>query len=477
MTGIEEISADKPSVFHLFSAPLLPATLMLGGGVTLYAVETYITATIAPSIVRDIRGLELLSWMTTLFVAAAVLGSIFVAMRPRGIGLRSVYVAGALIFGAGSLICALAPAMPLVLAGRTVQGFGAGILAGLAYAFIRFAYPEPLWQKASTLYAAIWGVSTLLGPSLGGVFSEGRAWRHAFMLLVPLCVLMAALAPWLLPRAEDDRAHSKTPILQIVLLLAAVLLVSIAGTIDETSSKALLIAASIATIVSMLTVERHGRNRLLPTGAVTLAKPVARVYLTMFVLLLVLTSDIYIPYFLQVLHGVTPLVSGYLTALVALGWTFAAFFSGMLSGRRASTAIVVGCVVEMVAVASLTIFLATDNQSSDLATLGPAVVGMFLMGFGVGLGWVHLVTKILGLVDNSEQDKASAAISTVQSLGSAFGAAVAGVIVNSTGLVDPGGVAGGISAAHWLYVLMALPGLIAVTISLTLSSPTERQAR
>ena len=87
------------------------------------------------------------------------------------------------------------------------------------------------------------------------------------------------------------------------------------------------------------------------------------------------------------------------------------------------------------------------------------------------------VTKILGLVDNSEQDKASAAISTVQSLGSAFGAAVAGVIVNSTGLVDPGGVAGGISAAHWLYVLMALPGLIAVTISLTLSSPAERQAR
>ena len=170
-------------------------------------------------------------------------------------------------------------------------------------------------------------------------------------------------------------------------------------------------------------------------------------------------------------------MSGYLTALVALGWTFAAFFSGTLSGRRASTAIVVGCVVEMVAVGSLAIFLATDNQSSDLATLGPAVVGMFLMGFGVGLGWAHLVTKILGLVDNSEQDKASAAISTVQSLGSAFGAAVAGVIVNSTGLVDPGGVAGGISAAHWLYVLMALPGLIAVTISLTLSSPAERQAR
>src|ERR1700752_2719017 len=129
MSSIQNVDTSRStSIFTLFSPQLLPATLMLGGGVTLYAVETYITATIAPSIVRDIGGLELLSWMTTLFVAAAVLGSIFVATRPRGIGLRSVYVAGALVFGAGSLVCTLAPAMPLVLVGRTVQGFGAGIL-------------------------------------------------------------------------------------------------------------------------------------------------------------------------------------------------------------------------------------------------------------------------------------------------------------------------------------------------------------
>jgi hypothetical protein len=235
-----------------------------------------------------------------------------------------------------------------------------------------------------------------------------------------------------------------------------VLFVSLAGTFEEAQSKAMLVAASVAAIAAMLAVERRSENRLLPSGAVTLTKPVARVYLTMFVLIMVLTSDIYIAYFLQVLHGVTPLISGYLTALVAL------------SGRRASTAIVIGCVIETVAVASLTIFLARDNQAGNLALLGPAVVGMFMMGFGVGLGWAHLVTKILRLVGNSEQDKASAAISTVQSLGSAFGASVVGVITNSTGLVDPGGIAGTVSAAHWLYILMALPGLIAIAVSLTL---------
>ncbi|AYG58433.1 MFS transporter [Rhizobium jaguaris] len=469
MSSVEQTVTPKSiSVFSLFSPALLPATLMLGGGVALYAVEAYITATIAPSIVRDIGGLELFSWMITLFVAAGVLGSITVATRPRGVGLRTVYVAAALIFGAGNLICAIAPAIQVVLAGRAVQGFGAGMLAALAYAFIRFVYPQPLWRKASTLYAAIWGVATVLGPTLGGLFSQGSAWREAFVILVPLAGLMALSSRWLLPRVDDDRAQQKTPVLQIALLLAAVLLMSFAGTIEPISSKITLVAISMASISAMLAIERKSANRLLPQGAVMLGRPISRLYLTMFTLMMVLTSDIYIPYFLQTLHGVAPLVSGYLVALVALGWTLAAFFSASFSGKQAGVSIIVGCVLETAATASLILFLARDNPSGDLALLGPAVVAMFLMGCGVGLGWAHLVTKVIGLVDSSEQDKASAAISTVQSLGGAFGSSLAGVIVNSAGLADPGDITGSLSAATWLYALMALPGLIAIAMSLTL---------
>ncbi|MDL2402217.1 MFS transporter [Rhizobium mayense] len=469
MSSIEQTITTKPaSVFSLFSPGLLPATLMLGGGVVLYAVESYITATIAPSIVRDIGGLALFSWMTTLFVAAGVLGSISVATRPRGIGLRTVYIAAALIFGAGNLICAIAPVIQVVLAGRAVQGFGAGMLSALGYAFIRFVYPQLLWRKASTLYAAIWGVATVLGPTLGGLFSQSSAWREAFIVLVPLAGLMALSARWLLPRVEDDRLQQKTPILQIALLLAAVLLMSLAGTTEQMSSKIILIAISMVSVVTMLAIERKSANRLLPKGAVMIGRPISRLYLMMFTLMMVLTSDIYIPYFLQTLHGVAPLVSGYLVALVALGWTLAAFLSASFSGKRAGIAIVVGCLLETAATASLILFLARDNPSGDLVLLGPAVVAMFLMGFGVGLGWAHLVAKVIGLVGNSEQDKASAAISTVQSLGGAFGSSLTGVIVNSAGLADPGGIPGSMSAAAWLYGLMALPGLVAVAMSLTL---------
>ena len=469
MSSIENTAPVKSaSIFTLFSPRLLPATLMLGGGVTLYAVESYITATIAPSIVRDIGGLELFSWMTTLFVAAGVLGSITVATRPKGIGLRAIYVAAALIFGVGSLACAIAPTMPVLLIGRAVQGYGSGMLSGLAYAFIRFIYPEPLWRRASTLYAAIWGVATVLGPTLGGLFAAGSAWREAFLILVPVAVLMALSGRWLLPDVADDRIDTRTPLIQIILLLAAVLFVSIAGTIEHGSYKTMLIAASIVLVATMVLIERKSEVRLLPYGAVMLSNPIARLYLTIFTMMLVLTSDIYIPYFLQTLHGVTPLVSGYLVALVALGWTIAAFFSASFSGRQAAIAIISGCILETAATASLIPFLATNTPFDTVARFAPAVITMFLMGFGVGLGWAHLVTRIIGIARRTEQDKASAAISMTQSLGGAFGAALAGVIVNGAGLTHPSGIAGGLSAATWLYALMAIPGLIAVALSLTI---------
>ncbi|MFW8645770.1 MFS transporter [Rhizobium beringeri] len=175
--------------------------------------------------------------------------------------------------------------------------------------------------------------------------------------------------------------------------------------------------------------------------------------------------------------GVAPLLSGYLVALVALGWTFAAFLSGSLTGRQAYAAIVIGALIEAAATASLAVFLASDNPEGHMLLIVPAAIGMLMMGFGIGLGWAHLVAMVLRLVADNEQDKASSAIPTMSSLGGAFGAAFSGVIANGAGLVDPGGIPGALSAAHWLYLLMAVPGVLAVGISLTLERRASNRTR
>ena len=124
-------AADPSSFSALFSRDHIATSLMLAGGISLYAVETYVTATIMPSVVRDIGGLPLFAWVTTLYVTASVLGSVFIAIRPRGMTLNRTYMIGALLLLIGSFVCAVAPSMELVLVGRAVQGFGAGTLATL----------------------------------------------------------------------------------------------------------------------------------------------------------------------------------------------------------------------------------------------------------------------------------------------------------------------------------------------------------
>lgn len=464
-----------PRLSSLFYRDYLFGTLMLGGGIMLHAVETYITATLMPSIVRDIGGLELFAWATTIYVAASVLGSTFVAVRPQSVTLNRCYVFGAVLFGIGSLVCTIAPTMEIVLAGRAIQGLGAGFLVALGYAFIRYVYPEPLWSTASTLYAAVWGIATFLGPTIGGIFAAGSAWREAFALLVPLSVIMAFTAPKLLPSGEGERVTTKTPFVQIVLLVTAVLLLSFASSVDAPALRGILAGAAVLGVVAAITVERHAQARLLPAGTIRLSSSLARVYLIMLMLLVTICSDVYIPYFLQVLHGVTPLVSGYLVALLALGWTAAAFLTASLSGRRANRVILIGAVLEALATAALVFTLARHNPESGLLLLALSTVFTFLMGFGIGMGWAHLVTHVMRLAPSGETDKASAAITTMQALGAAFGAALAGIIVNSTGLLQPGGVEGAVTAARWLYALLALPA--ALSIFLAIGLPHERTDR
>ena len=457
-----------PRLSTLFSRDYLFGTLMLGGGIMLHAVETYITATLMPSIVRDIGGLPLFAWATTIYVAASVLGSTFVAVRPQSVTLNRCYVFGAVLFGIGSLVCAIAPTMEVVLAGRAIQGLGAGFLVALGYAFIRYVYPEPLWSTASTLYAAAWGIATFLGPTIGGIFAAGSAWREAFALLIPLSILMALSAPKLLPSGEDERVTTKTPFVQIVLLVGAVLLLSLASSVEAPLLRGALAGAALLGVIVTVFIERHAEARLLPAGTIRLASPLARVYLIMLMLLVTVCSDVYIPYFLQVLHGVTPLVSGYLVALLALGWTAAAFLTASLKGRRANRVIVAGAALEALATALLVFTLARPNPESGLMLLALSTVFIFLMGFGIGMGWAHLVTHVLHLAPAGETDKASAAITTMQALGAAFGAALAGIIVNSTGLLQPGGIDGAVTAARWLYALLAIPAAFAVLFAIGL---------
>src|SRR5690606_10605521 len=138
------------------------------------------------------------------------------------------------------------------------------------------------------------------------------------------------------------------------------------SSVSAPALRAALACAAVIAVIVTIAIERRAEARLLPAGTISLSSPLARVYLIMLMLLVTVCSDIYIPYFLQVLHMVTPLVSGYLVALLALGWTAAAFATAGLKGRRANRVAVAGALMAALATARLVVTLARPNAASGL---------------------------------------------------------------------------------------------------------------
>src|SRR5476649_189827 len=130
------MSTETSRWSDLFSGKNAARSIALSGGVVLHAINIYIATTILPSVVKDIGGLGFYAWNTTLFVVASILGSALSARLLRLAGPRGAYLVATLFFMLGSLACALAPSMPLLLLGRTIQGFGGGFLFALSYALI-----------------------------------------------------------------------------------------------------------------------------------------------------------------------------------------------------------------------------------------------------------------------------------------------------------------------------------------------------
>ena len=191
----------------------LGASTVLAGGVALYATNEFLTISLLPSAVADIGGQRFYAWVTTVYLVASVVAATTVSAVLARIGPRWAYMSGLGVFGLGSLLCAMAPTMELLLVGRVVQGAAGGLLAGLGYAVINSALPQSLWTKASALVSAMWGVGTLLGPAAGGLFAQFGSWRWAFGVLVALSAAIAALVPSRCPpaRATARRCPTGSP--------------------------------------------------------------------------------------------------------------------------------------------------------------------------------------------------------------------------------------------------------------------------
>ncbi|CAN1533885.1 ProP Permeases of the major facilitator superfamily [Mycobacteriaceae bacterium] len=433
------------------------ATTVLAGGVALYAINEFITMSLLPSVVADIGGARLYAWVTTVYLVASVVSATTVGPVLARFGPRLSYLGALLFFAGGTAVCATAPSMAALLAGRLIQGLAGGVLAGLGYAVISAALPERLWTRAAAVVSAMWGVGTLIGPASGGVFAQFGLWRWGFGVLMFAALLMAALVPIALPaRGGATEQPVRIPVRSLVLLGVAALLVSVAALPRNLAITAGLLGSAAALVVVFVVVDRGAAARVLPRRTFE-PGPLKWIYLTMGLLMAATMVDMYAPLFGQRLGALPPAAAGFLGAALSVGWTVAEIRSASIADRRVAARVVRWSPAVMAAGLGLAALAIRDGAGPiAIAALGLALA---ISGVGIGAAWPHLSVWAMGSVeggsadDAAERAVAAAAINTVQLMCAAFGAGVAGVVVNVRAQPDA-------PAAQWLFAVFA--GLAAV---------------
>ncbi|WP_368877695.1 MFS transporter [Providencia vermicola] len=432
-------------------------TIALTGGVALHAINIYIVTTILPSIVNDIGGLEYYAWNTTIFVATSIVGSTLSSKILNQLGPKFAYLTALFLFSLGSIWCAASPSMLTLLVGRALQGLGGGILFALSYALIRIVFTENLWSRAMGVVSGMWGIATLCGPAIGGIFAQGGHWRWAFWSLLPVAVFLTLIVVNQLPKKTNQQPQtSKLPFLAITLLVASVLAISIGSLSQELIFNVVGLLVGITMLITIALIDGKQGKRLLPTGTYSFKNPLAIIYLTMSLLVGGMTTEIYVPYFLQTIHQFSPLSAGYLTAIMAAGWTIGALLSGNKTGPLVLKILRLGPIIIFISLILLAILTPNTKLVDSILLFAIYLIAMMGVGLGIGICWPHLVLKVFNVAPNGEENLASSSIITVQLYATALSAALVGVVVNNSGLISPGGLAGAQQASIWLFALFAI---------------------
>ncbi|WP_422592136.1 MFS transporter [Mycobacterium sp.] len=440
----------------MWSYPYSRTTAVVAGGVVLYSTNEFLTISMLPSTINEIGGERIYAWVTTLYLVGSVVAAATVNTALHRIGAAVSYLLGFAVLGVGSLVCAAAPNMEVLLAGRFLQGLAGGLLCGLSFAVINAVLPRSLWSRASAMAASTWGVGALLGPALGGFFAQFGAWRWAFGLLAMLSVAMAVLAPGVLSAdsgdQEHDRASTRIPVPSVVLLGASALAVSVASLPRNTVATAGLLILGAVLVAAFLVVDRRMPTAVLPASVYGFG-PLKWVYLTLGLLVAATKVDLYVPLFGQRLAHLGPIVAGLLGAALSLGWTISGLGSGSLNRTRTIVGVVMAA--PLVMAIGLAIAGAAHVQGPAAGLVIACAVALLAVGVGIGAAWPHLSAWAMSDVDDpAEGGTAATAINSVQLIFGAFGAGLAGVVVN---IADGGGVA----AARWAFAVFALLALSA----------------
>ena len=437
----------------------MPRFILICLGVWLGAADSMVTATIMPSVGAELGGYAYFGWATAGYLLGSVMAGASSGVLAMRLGLRHATALGALAYGAGCVLSAVGPDMQSFLIGRVLQGIGGGWVAGFSSVAIGLLFPDRLLPRVYAAITAVWGVASLLGPLIGGIFADLGIWRWVFWFFA-IQAAGVAWAGWaLLPDKAPDEAPMPIAWLQLGLIglgISAIGLADLGGSPMVTVG---LIALGLGLLLAVVVVDERSTARLFPRGTGNLRSVAGAGYATMFLLTAAsMGYSIYGPAILQQLAGLSALEAGYVIAVEAVAWTACGLLVAHLIGKWPGRLIRLGAVAALVGVG------VSGLVFPEGSVVGAIVAGIALGG-GFGLFWAFLSQRTLAALSPEDRAIGAAGMSTMRMTGSAAGAAIAGAAANITGFAAGLSDTTAASAGLWVFVAalpFALLGVVTV---------------
>lgn len=401
-------------------------TIMLG--VLLAALDQTIVGTALPTIVADLGGAAHMSWVVTSYLLAETVATVLVGKFGDLFGRKLVFQISAVVFITGSFLCGLSSNMTLLILWRGVQGIGAGGLMVTSMALIADVVPLRERGKYQGAIGAVFGVATVIGPLLGGFFTDHLSWRWAFYVNVPIAILVVVAAARTIPsvRAAGRPVIDYLGIALVAAGASALILATSWGGNEYAWNSPVIIglfAGGALALALFCLVETRAAEPMLPMRL--FRNPVFTVcsVLSFIVGFAMLGAMTFLPTYLQYVDGDSATVSGVRTLPLVIGLLIASVFSGNVTSKTGHYRIfpIVGS-----AVMAVGLYL--------LSRMGPQTgawlesLYMFVLGAGIGLCMQVLTIAVQNTVDYADLGTATSGVTFFRTLGSAFGAAVFGTI-------------------------------------------------
>ncbi len=443
--------------------PVLLAIMLSMG---LVAIDATILATAVPSIVNDLGGFVHFPWLFSIYLLAQAVSVPIYAKFSDQLGRKPIMLTGIAAFALGSVLCGVAWSMPVLIIARAIQGLGAGAVQPTSMTMIGDLYTVAERAKVQGYVASVWAVSSLVGPTLGGVFSDYLSWRWIFYVNIPL----AAMAAWMVARRfHEDIAKTahKIDYLGAALLTVGsslIILGLLEGGVlwdwDSLPSIGVLAGGAAVAAVFVL-VERRAAEPVLPGWVFRrrLLNSTNLVSLAVGVMLIGLTS--YVPLFTQGVLGTSALVAGFALAAMTVGWPLSASLAGRIYLRLGfRTTALIGSVLTL-AGAGLLLLLGAGSPVLQVA------LTCFVVGLGMGLVASPTLVAAQSTVDWESRGVVTGTNMFARSMGSALGIAVFGAIVNASLSQRVGAHASGTAADVPAAALDVAIGQVFVAASIT----------